>query len=181
MRAAQRELRRGSSEIVSAYDTNVASADPNPNAQVSRFEDPVLDGMTAPLSSAIIHHLTHTLNYKAEGRYNLLNGSVNGAWRWGGGRNGPENLEELRQALSLDGNLRVLVAHGFTDLVTPYFASQLLLNQLPDLGPQKRVALTVYEGGHMFYSRQASRQAFKTDVQRLFDEALQARAADNKD
>ncbi|MBM6580233.1 hypothetical protein ILT44_08575 [Microvirga sp. BT689] len=181
MRAAQRELRRSTSEIVSAYDTNAAIADPNPNAQTSRFEDPVLDGMTAPLSSAIIHHLTHTLNYKAEGRYNLLNGSINGAWRWGGGRNGPENLEELRQALSLDGKLRVLVAHGFTDLVTPYFTSQLLLNQLPDLGPQKRVGLAVYEGGHMFYSRQASRQVFKADAQRLFDEALQARAADNRD
>jgi len=62
--------------------------------------------------------------------------------------------------------------------VTPYYASQLLLNQLPELGPQKRVALAVYEGGHMFYSRQASRQAFKADVQRLFEEALRARAAD---
>ena len=134
--------------------------------------------MTAPLTSAVIQHLTQTLNYKAEGRYNLLNGSINGAWRWGSGRNGPESLEELRQALSLDGNLRVLVAHGFTDLVTPYYASQLLLNQLPELGPQKRVALAVYEGGHMFYSRQASRQAFKADVQRLFEEALRARAAD---
>ncbi|MBB4039521.1 carboxypeptidase C (cathepsin A) [Microvirga flocculans] len=48
MGAAQRELRRGAAEVVSAYDTNVATADPNPNAQVSRFEDPVLDGMTAP-------------------------------------------------------------------------------------------------------------------------------------
>ena len=174
----KRELRRDSSQVVSAYDTNVAIADPNPTSQSSRFEDPVLDGMTAPLTSAIIQHLTQTLNYKAEGRYNLLNGSINGAWRWGGGRNGPESLEELRQALSLDGNLRVLVAHGFTDLVTPYYASQLLLNQLPELGPQKRVALAVYEGGHMFYSRQASRQAFKADVQRLFEEALRARAAD---
>ena len=178
MRTVQRELRRGSSEVVSAYDTNVAIPDPNPNSQSSRFEDPVLDAMTAPLTSAIIQHMTQNLNYKAEGRYNLLNGSINGAWRWGNGRNGPENLEELRQALSLDGNLRVLVTHGFTDLVTPYYASQLLLNQLPDLGPQKRVALSVYEGGHMFYSRQASRQAFKADVQRLFEEALQARAAD---
>jgi hypothetical protein len=33
----------------------------------------------------------------------------------------------------------------------------------------------------MFYSRQASRQAFKADVQRLFEEALQARAAENRD
>ena len=181
MRTIQRELRRSSSEIVSAYDTNVAIADPNPTSRSSRFEDPVLDAMTAPLSSAIIHHLTDTLNYKAEGRYNLLNGSINGAWRWGGGRNGPENLDELRQALSLDGKLRVLVTHGFTDLVTPYFASQLLLNQLPALGSERRVALSVYEGGHMFYSRQASRQAFKADVQRLFEEALRARATDNRD
>ncbi|MBA1156653.1 S10 family peptidase [Microvirga mediterraneensis] len=181
MRTIQRELRRGSSEVVSAYDTNVAGADPNPTSQSSRFEDPVLDAMTAPLTSAIIHHLTGTLNYKAEGRYNLLNGSVTGAWRWGGGRSGPENLDELRQALSLDGKLRVLVAHGFTDLVTPYYASQLLLNQLPELGPAKRVALSVYDGGHMFYSREASRQAFRSDVQRLFEQALQARASDNGD
>ena len=181
MRAAQRELRRGSSEIVSAYDTNVATADPNPNARMSRFEDPVLDAMTAPLTSAIIDHLTRTLNYKAEGRYNLLNGGVNQAWRWGGGRSAPESLEELRQAVALDGKLRVLITHGFTDLVTPYYATQLLLNQLPDLGPDRRIALKVYEGGHMFYSRQDSRQAFRSDVQRLFDESLQARAGDNRD
>ncbi|WP_414471545.1 S10 family peptidase [Microvirga sp. M2] len=180
MRTIQREMRRGTSEIVSAYDTNVAAADPNPTSQYPRFADPVLDAMTAPLSSAIIHLLTDTLNYKAEGRYNLLNGALSGSWRWGNGRTGPENLQELRQALALDGKMRVLVTHGFTDLVTPYYASQLLLDQLPVLGPQKRVALSVYEGGHMFYSRQASRQALRTDVQRLFDEALQARAANGE-
>jgi carboxypeptidase C (cathepsin A) len=148
---------------------------------MSRFEDPVLDAMTAPLTSAIIDHLARTLNYKAEGRYNLLNGGVNQAWRWGGGRSAPESLEELRQAVALDGKLRVLITHGFTDLVTPYYATQLLLNQLPDLGPDRRIALKVYEGGHMFYSRQDSRQAFRSDVQRLFDESLQARAGDNRD
>jgi len=181
LRTVQRELRRSSSEIVSAYDTDVSTADPNPAANASRFEDPVLDGMTAPLTSAIVDHLTRTLNYKAEGRYNLLNGSVNGAWRWGGGRSAPENLDQLRQALALDGRLRVLVTHGFTDLVTPYFASQLLLNQLPDLGPEPRISLKVYEGGHMFYSRQGSRQAFRSDVERLFEEALRARTTDNRD
>lgn len=177
----QRELRRSNASVVSAYDTNVRSADPNPSANYSRFEDPVLDAMTAPLTSAVIDHLTRTLNYKAEGRYNLLNGSVNQAWRWGGGRSAPDNMDEMRQALALDGKLRVLVTHGFTDLVTPYYASQMLLNQVPDLGPEKRLTLKVYEGGHMFYSRQDSRQAFRDDVQRLYEEALQARAGDNRD
>ncbi|QFU16208.1 S10 family peptidase [Microvirga thermotolerans] len=176
-RTFQREVRRRVGEVVSAYDSNVASADPEPHANVSRFEDPVLSAMTAPLTSAILDHLTRTLNYRPEGRYNLLNENVNRSWRWGGGRNAPENTEELKSAMALDGALRVLVVHGFTDLVTPYYASQLQLDQIPDLGPERRLMLKVYDGGHMFYSRDASRRAFRDDARALFEKALQARAA----
>lgn len=180
-RTFQREVRRRSNEVVSAYDANVATADPEPHANVSRFEDPVLSAMTAPLTSAMLDHLTRTLNYKAEGRYNLLNESVNRAWRWGGSRDAPENTEELKSAMALDGAMRVLVVHGFTDLVTPYYASQLQLNQIPDLGPERRLSLKVYDGGHMFYSRNGSRQAFRGDVQAFFEKALQARDAVKRD
>jgi carboxypeptidase C (cathepsin A) len=79
----------------------------------------------------------------------------------------------LRGALALDGKLRVLVAHGFTDLVTPYFANQLLLNQLPRF--DDRLALAVYPGGHMFYFREDSRAAFRQDALRLYRDALDAR------
>ncbi|MBZ6077959.1 S10 family peptidase [Microvirga puerhi] len=180
-RTFQRELRRQSNEVVSAYDANVYTADPEPNANGARFEDPVLSAMTAPLTSAIIDHLTRTLNYKAEGRYNLLNESVARGWRWGGGRDAPENTDELKSAMALDGSMQVLVAHGFTDLVTPYYATQLQLSQIPDLGPVRRLSLKVYDGGHMFYSRNASRRAFRDDVQALFDKALQAQTAVKKD
>ncbi len=173
----QREARRVSGEVVSAYDTGIVAYDPDPTAAVSRFSDPGLQGLTAPLTSAIIAHLQGTLNYKVEGRYNLLNGQVNGQWRWGSGRGQPEAVSELRQAMALDPRLRVLVVHGFTDLVTPYFASQLLLDQLPDLGPERRARLEVYGGGHMFYSRDASRQAFRDDARRLYDEAIAARGS----
>jgi carboxypeptidase C (cathepsin A) len=162
--------------VVSAYDTGIAGYDPDPTAAVSRFEDPGLEGFTAPLTTAMLDHLGRTLKYRAEGRYEVLNGGVNGAWRWGRGRGQPESVSELRQALALDSKLRVLVAHGFTDLVTPYFASQLLLNQLPDLGPRPRASLQVYGGGHMFYTRDPSRQAFRADAERMFQEALRARA-----
>jgi carboxypeptidase C (cathepsin A) len=170
----QREFQRKSSEVVSAYDTGVSSYDPEPAAAHPRYEDPVLTAMTAPLTSAFLNHLTRVLNYKPEGRYFLLNGSVNGAWRWGRGRGQPEAIGELRQILALDARLRVLVAHGFTDLVTPYFGSQLLLNQLPDFGPEQRLTLQVYGGGHMFYSREASRIAFREDALRLYGDASRA-------
>ena len=35
---------------------------PRPDRRRSRYEDPVLDAMTAPLTSAMLDHLTRTLN-----------------------------------------------------------------------------------------------------------------------
>jgi carboxypeptidase C (cathepsin A) len=175
--AFTREALRPERRVLSAYDTGVSGYDPNPEAYQSRFQDPVLDALTAPLTSAVLDLLGRTLNYRVEGRrYELLNGQVTGAWRYGRGRGQPESMSELRAVLALDPNLRALVAHGFTDLVTPYYGSQLLLDQLPDLGPKRRIALDVYEGGHMFYSRNGSREAFRRDVKQLYDDALAARA-----
>jgi carboxypeptidase C (cathepsin A) len=177
----QREFLRGSGRVTSAYDVGVTGFDPDPTAAVSRFEDPGLTAMTAPLTSAIVDHLSRTLQWRVpDQRYNLLNGGVNGAWRWSRGRSQPESLSNLRQALALDGKLRVLVEHGFTDLVTPYFANQILLNQLPDFGPDKRVRLAVHPGGHMFYSREESRAAFRDDAMRLYREALEARQGEKE-
>ena len=174
----QREFRRRQAEVLSSYDTGVVSFDPDPTAGHSRFVDPVLSAMSAPLTSAIVDHLSRTLNYRVEARYELLNESVNGAWRWGRGRGQPESVSELRQVLALDPAMRVLITHGYTDLVTPYFASQLLLDQLPAFGNERRAQLQVYGGGHMFYSRDGSRRAFREDARRLYEEALAARVVE---
>jgi carboxypeptidase C (cathepsin A) len=171
----QRELSRERGRVVSAYDAGVSGLDPDPTAASPEHEDPGLTAMTAPLTSAIVAHLWQTLNWKVpDQRYNLLNGSVNGHWRWGRGRGSPESLSALRQALALDGSLQALVVHGFTDLVTPYFASELLLRQLPP-NLAERAKLAVYPGGHMFYTRDASRAAFRADAQAMFRAALEAR------
>ena len=71
--------------------------------------------------------------------------------------------------LALDPNLRVLVTHGLTDLQAPYFASKLLLDQIPDYGPPGRLALKVYSGGHMYYSRDESRKALREDARKLIE------------
>ena len=66
-----------------------------------------------------------------------------------------------------------MVAHGASDLVTPYFGSQLILDQMPVFGSADRLKLAVYGGGHMFYSRDASRRAFRVDALALYRAALQ--------
>jgi carboxypeptidase C (cathepsin A) len=74
--------------------------------------------------------------------------------------------------MALDPGFRVLVAHGYTDLVTPYFESALILRQIPDFGPGERLRQATYPGGHMFYTRDDSRRAFRDDARWLYGAGL---------
>ena len=49
------------------------------------------------------------------------------------------HLGLVRSGAALDPAARVLVVHGLTDLVTPYFASKLLLDGVPETVPPGRV------------------------------------------
>lgn len=173
----QREIGRDAGRVASAYDTGVTGWDPDPGAAHSGFEDPVLTGLTAPLTGAMVRLYTERLNWRVENmRYELLNNAVNRGWNWGSGRSPPEAMGALKDVLALDGALRVLVVHGFTDLVTPYFTSKLLIHQMPVYGGADRLKLSVYPGGHMFYTRPDSRKAFHDDAGDLFSRALRGRS-----
>lgn len=103
----------------------------------------------------------------AAGRsYELINGAVGQAWDFGRGTS-PESVSELREILATDAKMTMLVGHGLFDLTTPYFGSQIVLDQLPAFASAPRVKLAVYPGGHMFYSRDASRQAFRAEVEAM--------------
>jgi carboxypeptidase C (cathepsin A) len=165
--AFRRELDRRQRKVTSAYDATVTGYDPFPDSYFSRFEDPLIDALNAPMTSAVVDLYEHRLNWKPDGHYELLSEAVNRSWNWGGGLNPPESLTQLRQALALDPKLRVLVAHGLFDIVTPYFGSKMELDQLPRYGSPDRVRLVVYPGGHMFYSRDASRVALRKEAKAM--------------
>ena len=173
----QRELYRDRGLVGSAYDPTVTAFDPNPGAANSRFSDPMLDGLTAPLTTAMTDLYQHVLKWRVEQPYRLLPREVSSRWDWGRGRTAPEAYDDLRNVLAADAQVRVLVAHGATDLVTPYFANQLLLDQLPVFGSAERVKLAVYAGGHMFYNRDASRAALRKDAEALYLAALRREPA----
>lgn len=163
-----RELDRPKGLVGSLYDANVTDFDPRPHAARMTFDDPILDGSRAPLTSAAVDFYARDMGYRVDRRYELLNPEVSRKWRWGDRQSPPEAVDALREALALDPKIRMLVAHGATDLVTPYMESKMVLDQLPAFGDPGRVALKVYPGGHMFYTRDGSRAAFEKDARALY-------------
>jgi carboxypeptidase C (cathepsin A) len=163
----RREFDRRDGRITGRYDGSVLGLDPNPDSSEGQFSDPSGDPLIAPLTSAEVDLTTRTLNWRPDGPYHLLNGSVERAWDFGRGTNPPQSISQVRQILAFDPKLKLLVGHGLFDLATPYFGSKIWLDQLPAYASSGRVKLVVYPGGHMFYSREDSRQAFRSEVEAL--------------
>jgi carboxypeptidase C (cathepsin A) len=65
--------------------------------------------------------------------------------------------------------MRVLIANGRYDLVTPYLASRWLLDQL-EVPAEIRagIRLRVYDGGHMLYMHPAARSQLARDAAELY-------------
>jgi carboxypeptidase C (cathepsin A) len=162
------ELERAQGRVGSMYDATVTRGDPSPRRPLSNYPDPILEGLKAPITSAMVAIYTDQLNWRPEGVYQLANDDAFKQWNWGRGMGRPESLSYLQSALSLDPRLHVLIAHGLFDMVTPYFTTVRELNQLPDAGSAERVRLVVYLGGHMFYSEDASRAAFRDAASAMY-------------
>ena len=120
----------------------------------------------APFTSAMLDLYGRELKWLPDAPYRLKNDEVGRNWDFGRFR--PESASALRAALALDHNLRVLIGHGLFDLVTPYFETQLILNQFPPAIGGDRVRLMALPGGHMFYTSDESRAAFRDAAKALY-------------
>ncbi|HZO21287.1 MAG TPA: hypothetical protein VFB37_02200 [Steroidobacteraceae bacterium] len=169
-----REVYRSEGKLGSRYDSNVTSWDPFPFAPNQRNNDPILDSIIAPTTTAMVDFITRTVGWKYSGRYNALSYEVNKAWSAGGEGQDGENeiergsVEQLRESVAIDPKLHVLIVHGWDDLSCPFMASVLIVDQMPLMGDPKRVRVREYPGGHMFYSRSASQAALRGDVMTMY-------------
>jgi carboxypeptidase C (cathepsin A) len=164
------ELDRVRGRVGSVYDATITSLDPFPRETLSNAPDPVLDTLKAPVSSAMVAIYDTYLNWRPDTPYRLFSSEANRNWDWGHGLGArPQAVAPMRVALALDRHFSVLIAHGLFDLITPYFATQLLIDQIPQASGGDRVRLAVYPGGHMFYTDDASRAAWR-DASRVIIE-----------
>ncbi len=163
-----REANRADFSVASPYDATVTKADPNPTSLYSDYPDPMTDSLQPVFVSAILDLYARKLNWLPEAPYEMSNSAVNRVWDFGNSYVKPQSVTALRTALATDPNFHVLIGHGLFDVLTPYFDTQMMLNQIPKSVGTDRIDFEVYPGGHMFYSQDASRAAFREAAKKLY-------------
>ena len=163
-----REVFRETGKIGSVYDSNVTSFDPFPFAPEQRTNDPLLESIIAPTTTAMVDFITRVVGWKTDARYNTLSYEVNSQWDHDSRSLRMGAVPDLRQAVAADSKMRVIIAHGWNDLSCPFMGSVLTVDQMPVMGDVGRVTVREYPGGHMFYSRATSQAALRKDVLDMF-------------
>ena len=169
-----REYEQRTDRALSRYDATVSV--PAPRPEDNEHFDPILDGAVTALRPAAVTYLRQELGFHTDTEYRLLNRGVSGHWDFGTkpSRQGfAGSLDDLEKARMRNRALKFLIVHGYTDLVTPYAASQYLIGQLRPIEGAAPIDLHVYRGGHMMYLRPSSRAELTRDARRLYEESAQ--------
>jgi carboxypeptidase C (cathepsin A) len=166
LRRFQRELRRDEGLSVGRLDSRFTGVEVDGVGE-SPETDPSFYGIDGSYTASMLDYFTRTLGVDITEYYSTI-GGVRG-WNWDAGRTGNNNYINvapwIARAMRQNSDLEVLVAQGYYDLATPFFAAELMFNQ-PGF-PQDRVTFTYYEAGHMMYIHEPSLVTFTQDVRAL--------------
>jgi carboxypeptidase C (cathepsin A) len=164
-----REVFRSEGRLGSRYDPNVTAYDPFPDDPTQRSNDPILESIVAPTTTAMVDFVTRIVGWKVDAPYYALSLDVNRAWDFAGPVLRRGAVDDLREAISADPKMRVTIVHGWSDLSCPFMGSVLTVDQMPAMGAPDRVQVHEYPGGHMFYSREDSQRLLKKDVEAMYE------------
>ncbi|WP_237750964.1 S10 family peptidase [Gallaecimonas xiamenensis] len=153
-----KELLRDQRRTVGRLDSRFIGIDRDAAGE-SFQHDPSYTAIMGPYTAAFNDYVRRELKFKDDSEYQILSGKVNRAWDWDTDRAGYTNVaEDLRHAMSTNTHLKVMVANGYYDLATPFYATEYTFSHM-DLEPsiEKNVSFSYYPAGHMMYVQPDSR------------------------
>lgn len=130
--------------------------------------DPSYVAIEAPYSAVINHYFREDLKYANDLHYWTISPHTR-PWNFGEGNRFVNVAESLKSAMIKNKYLKIMIANGYYDLATPYFATDYTIHHL-GLPPEiaGNITMKYYEAGHMMYIREASLKKFTNDVREFF-------------
>ena len=165
-----KELLRDQKRTVGRLDSRFKGIDARASSERPDF-DPSMAAIRPPYTAAFNNYVRTDLEFKSDLEYYILGGGI-GRWDWGSDNSYADTSEALRSAFAKNPYLKLLIASGYYDLATPYFAAEYTLNHMA-LDPSLRgnVKNTYYEAGHMMYIEKKSLAKLKDDVSAFIQSA----------
>ncbi|QQX81218.1 peptidase S10 [Shewanella sp. KX20019] len=131
--------------------------------------DPSGYGIDGAYTAAIHDYIYKDLGIKMTRPFNVLSYEVNRGWNWNvsGKQMHYVNVAPmLGRAQRENKDLRILVANGYFDFATPFFATE---NTFADNGiDNSRVSMHYYAAGHMMYIEPGSLAQLAQDIRQFY-------------
>lgn len=164
----RKELLRDEGFTVGRLDARYKGRDRRDAGQGYDY-DPALAAWNHAFSPAINIYMSEELGWSTDLQYFLF-GPVN-PWN----RSGDDTGEDLRQAMSENPYLHLLVQGGYYDGGTDYFSAKYTMWNLDPAGRlQDRMRFTGYESGHMMYLRAEDLPTSNQDIRDFILWSLEA-------
>lgn len=158
----EKELLRGERRTIGRYDTRLEGEDIDAAGERPGY-DPSYASVLGAFTATFNDYIRTDLKYESDLNYEVLTDKVN-PWSFKEFENRYVNVSgRLRDAMTQNQNLKVMIANGYYDLATPFFATEYTVSHLGLEPPlQSHVSLTYCEAGHMLYTKPSCLDALHT-------------------
>jgi carboxypeptidase C (cathepsin A) len=159
-----KELQRDQRRTTGRLDSRFTGIDRDAAGETWEY-DPSLTAITGPYTATLNDYIRTELAFVSDLPYEILTSRV---WPWGyeNVQNQYLNVAEtLRKAMTTNPFLKVMIANGYFDLATPYFATTYTFNHMDlDQSLRDNYSMSFYEAGHMMYVHMPSLEKLKEDL-----------------
>src|SRR5262249_12500561 len=156
-----RQLLRDKHMTIGRYDGRLAGPSSLNTGETSEY-DPSSSLITPPFTAILTDYLRNELGWKTD-MYYYPSGGVQ-PWDYQVQNGFGDTTSLLHNAMVKNPYMKVMVAAGYYDLATPYFAALYTFNHM-GLSPEmhKNVVWDFYPAGHMLYIDSDSHSKLKKD------------------
>ena len=165
-----RQLLRDKELSIGRYDGRLTAPASMNTGETSEF-DPSSTLITPPFTAMFTNYIRSELGYKTD-MYYYPSGGIQ-PWDYGVQNGFGDTTSMLRGAMAKNPYMKVMVAAGYYDLATPYYAIEYTFNHM-GLNPEmhKNITWDFYQSGHMLYIDGESHTKLKHDFGEFLSSAL---------
>ena len=173
----RKELLRDEGLTVGGLDSRYKVNEIDQVADRPTHSDAASISISSAYTAALHHHFAHELGVKMDRPYLTSNRKIYPKWNWrpvspeqGWEPNYVNVARKLGEVMRTNQSLRVMVANGYYDLVTPFFDAEYTFSRHGI--EREKVIMTYYEAGHMMYVHLPSLMQQKADLVAFLQGAL---------